>query len=277
MNDARVTIAADQKQELIELVRRLPGILSGRVPDEKGIAAGFRSRIGFTILSLIGPNFEELGRGQVGADGTKWPPLTRAYLAYGRRFGKGEQAQLKRDAGLTRAHRFGVAGQTGVLNKAQQKLWNQVYSHHLRRLVMRMDTNLAKAAAGGIAWNAVKAAGGKTKLEVFGNRSVQILVDTGRLRGSLQPGTLTEDRVYAQYNKPTGFGAPDQIFDVDDPVKIVVGTNVTYAAAHHDAKGKRLKWKRRLWPESFPADWWRQILGSAISGLERITDLFQYR
>lgn len=267
--DVRVTLSADQKPELMALLRNLPAILSGRVPDAYGIAAGFRARIGFTLLSLIAANFNELGRGQAGADGTKWPPLTRAYLAYGRRFGKGEQKQLMRDAGLRRLGE----GSRPTLTPDQDKLWRQIYSFHLRRLFMRMGDEEAKRAAAAIAWNKLKALGAKTKLEVFGNRQVQMLVDTGRLRGSLQPGTIIEHNAQADYNKPSGIGGPEQLFDVDQPELVAVGTTVRYAIYHHAAKNPRRK--RRLWPEQLPDNWWKQILGSAVSGLSRIAESFK--
>lgn len=273
MNEVRATITTDSREELTNLLRRLPAILSGRVPDEKGIAAGFRARIGYTILSLIAPNFNELGRGQIGADGTKWPPLTREYLAYGRRFGPGEQASLKKAAGLNRNNRLAPNDKKGLLTPDQLRLWRKTYSIHRARLLKRFGEAEAGSIAAGIAWNTVKAMGAKTKLEVYGGRTVQILVDTGRLRGSLQPGTLSEQYAYAEYNKPSVVGGPEQEFEVSEPYKVIVGTNVKYAKYHHNAKSP--KRRRRLWPEHFPSDWWSQILGAAISGLSRIPETFR--
>ncbi len=268
MTEEHVTITADEKPELLALLRKLPAMLAGNAPDVHGIAAGFKARLGYALLSLIAPNFNELGRGMQGADGDKWAPLSRAYLAYGRRFGKGEQKRLKEQHGLGRGHRFSPGGKQGLLNAQQLKQWNQIYSFHLKRLAFRMPFEQAKDAAAGITWNKMKAQGAKTKLEVYGGRTVQILVDTGRLRDSIQPGVLLENGAEATYQKPA-----NQLFDVDTPGKLIVGSNDKKATWHHNAKPPRKR--RRLWPERFPSDWWRQILGAGISGLQRIGEIFR--
>ena len=289
---ATVTTTSDQKATLRQLIRNLPAILAGRHPDVGGIAHGFKTRIGFAILNLIVPNFDDLGRGLSGADGDKWKPLSPQYLAYGRRFGRGEQAQLKKQAGLGREHRYAPGGDKGLLTKDQLKLWRAVYARKLAQYAMKEDTEDAKSHAAAVAWMVVKSKGGKTKLEVFGNRQVQILVDTGRGRASLTPGTITETGgPNAEYQKPapvvktvqteggklevTLNGEGDQVFDTSKPDCVVVGTNVGYMGAHHrgGTHPKNKLSRRRLWPENFPSPWWDNILGTAISGLVRITEL----
>lgn len=242
------------------------------MPDVEGVAAGFRSRIGYAILSLIIPNFEELGRGQSGADGDKWKPLSKAYLAYGRRFGPTEQKDLKKAAGLGKQHKSAPGDKKGLLTPDQLKTWRKIYADRLAWYIMRESDANAKAHAAAVAWIIVKKMGGKTKLDVYGNRKVQILVDTGRGRGSLTPGTLTEFGPGADYQRPSGKGGLDQEFNTTNQSEVVVGTNVGYMGAHH--RGNRRLPKRRLWPEQFPSEWWSQILGSAISGLVRIGELF---
>lgn len=273
MSDHYVTVTKDQKKELVSLIRKLPSILAGTVPDHKNIATGFRTRIGYTILSLIGPNFDELGRGMLGADGTKWRPLSREYLAYNRRFGPGEQAMLKKSAGLGKGNRFAPAQHKGLLTSEQLKLWRRTYARALAWLQTKEPMESAKGHAAAIAWNTVKKKGGKTMLEVYGTRQVTILRDTGVLRGSLQPGMLLETGVEATYDKPSGVGGQLQYFDTGLPHQVVVGSADRKASWHHAAKSKHRR--RRLWPESFPEDWWNQILGGAISGLVRIGELFK--
>lgn len=263
---------SDNKPVLRALVRNLPGMLSGRIQDEEGISEGFKLRIGFKILELVKLNFDELSRGFAGADGDVWPPLSKEYLAYGRRFGQGEMASLKKEAGLGRAHRHGPGESKGLLTAQQLKEWRQLYARYLSKFMLRGHTEQeAKSHAAAVAWTIMKERGAKTKLEVFGNRKVQILVDTGRGRGSLTPGSLYENGPKAKYEKPGGKGGSEQRFDIETDC-IVVGTNVKYMSYHHNAKNK--KRRRRLWPEKFPADWWQQILGIAISGLARIGELY---
>ncbi len=267
-----VTVSADQKPKILELVQRLPQILAGRVPDENGIATGFRTRIGYTIFSLIAPNFNEMGRGIAGVDGEKWAALSKEYLAYGRRFGPGEQAELRDEHGV-RGVKFQSApgDKKGLLTKQQLKLWRQVFAQSLKRYIMKQPEAQARAHAAAVAWIVVKSKGGKTKLEVYGNRTVQMLVDTGYMRASLQPGTLHDQGLNAVYTKPGGRGGMAQVASFDLPYAIIIGTNTQYAKYHHFGRGKR---KRRLWPLEFPQDWWNQILGSALSGLVRIGELF---
>lgn len=275
MNEVRTTITTDKKPALVDLVRRLPLILSGRVHDEANIAQGFRTRLGFAMLSLIAPNFDLLGRGGVGADGTKWHPLSPEYLAYGRRFGPGEKSALKKAAGLSNQNRTAPGDKKGLLTPDQLKLWRRVYADRLAWYIMREADDKAKSHAAAVAWIVVKKAGAKTKLEVFGNRQVQILVDTGYLRQSIQPGQLMENGPDASYSPPGGRGGQQQIFDVSVTHQVVIGSRVQYAAAHHASKNP--KKKRRLWPAQFPAEWWTQILGVAISGLQRVVDLYDGR
>lgn len=272
MSSTFTTVSNDHRLEVVNLIRRLPGILTGRVPDEHGIAAGFRARVGYAIFSLIAPNFNDLGRGMVGADGTKWPKLSPEYLAYARRFGPGEQAMLKKTAGLGKQHRFAPAEKKGLLTTEQLKLWRRTYARALASLIMQQSEADATAHAAAIAWVVVKKAGAKTKLDVYGNREVQMLVDTGVMRGSLQPGTLVEHGAQATYDRPSGAGGPLQIFDINTPNLIIVGTTDKKAKFHHLAKHRHRK--RRLWPSEFPTDWWNQILGTAISGLARIGELY---
>jgi hypothetical protein len=269
---ATVTTTRDQKPALRELIRNLPGILSGRLPDVASVALGFRTRIGYAILSLIAPNFDELGRGNSGADGDKWKPLSKAYLAYGRRFGPTEQRDLRKQAGLSRQHSKAPGNKKGLLTPDQLKQWRKIYADRLAWYIMRESDDKAKAHAAAVAWIIMERRGAKTKLEVFGNRTVQILVDTGRGRGSLTAGTVSDFGPGAQYQKPAVKGGMQQEFDVTNPNQTVVGTNVGYMGAHH--RGNKRLPRRRLWPENFPSDWWNQILGVAISGLVRIGELF---
>lgn len=272
-NDVYATVTKDQREELVNLVRRLPSILAGRAPDENGLASGFRARIGHTVLSLIQPNFNDLGRGHAGADGDKWPPLTRAYLAYGRRFGPGEQSNLKKAAGLGKNASLAPNNQKGLLTPDQLKLWKRTFTEMYAWYVMKESDKSAKAHAAAVAWIVVKKAGGKTKLEAYGNRQVQMLVDTGRLRNSLQPGELMENGPDAVYSRPTGEGGQEQEFEIAEPSRVVVGSNVEYARHHHAAKS--LKRRRRLWPERFPYEWWQEILGTALQGLVHLKDAFE--
>lgn len=261
MSETTVVTTTDQKPALADLVRRLPAMLAGRVPDEGGVASGFRARIAFAFYSLVAPNFNELGRGLPGADGDQWHPLSPEYLAYSR-----GPASTRTAGGLA------PGGKDGFMNAAELALWRRTYADRLAFYMMREPDKEAKRHAAAEAWNVVKRAGVKTKLKEFGEGKVpgadyQILVDRGTLRQSLTIGTLSENTgPDADYQAER-----DQVFD-SRPDAVVVGSRVPYAAAHHAAK--KASRRRRLWPERFPSDWWRQILGQAQGGLTRIATLF---
>jgi phage gpG-like protein len=247
-------------RQAIALIRRVVAQLTGNAPDDGGMARGVFYAIGIAALSDVQEAFIVKSRGGVGEDGIQWPPLSKKYLAYGRRFGPGEQAALKRGAGLGRGHNRGVGGKGGLLTAAQQKHWRQVYARTLAWAMARYDEGKAKSIAAGHAWNVIKAAGAKTKLEVYGNRIVDILRDTGVLFNSLSPGYLEG----SGYTKPTGEGGDQQVFSALRD-GIVIGTTVRYAGAHNAGKGVP---KRQIFPERIPAAWARRWAGVGVSAIE---------
>ena len=216
-------------------IRRIAGlvgqILAGKEPDQHGIARGFMLTLGFAALSDIKDAFITKSRGGTDEMGITWPKLSKEYLAYHRRFGPGEKARLKRAAGLGRAHRTAPGNKPGLLTRAQLKRWRGIYSSLLRRFILSEDERAAKAHAARIAWSIVKKEGAKTMLEVFGNRQVDILRDTGVLFNSLSPGQLTGSGDSVSYIKPSGDGGSEQIMEVA-PGLVIVGTNVAYASRH---------------------------------------------
>lgn len=268
MSETTVTVTSDQKPQLAALLRRLPAILAGRVADEHEIAQGFRSRLGFALLGLISKNFDDLGMGKPGVDGEVWPPLTPEYLAYGRGPDSDRHA-----GGYAPGKNKKGSHKDGFMTKDEYALWCRTYADRLAWFIMRESDKSAKAHAAAIAWTVVKAKGARTKLHEFGEKAkagtdYKMLVDRGTLRRSLQQGEKIE-----QGNGPGGdyFPPANQVFR-NENVAIVVGSAAPTASWHHNAKSP--KRRRRLWPQTFPSDWWRQILGQASGGLERIAALF---
>lgn len=212
------------------LVRAVVGALVGGVRDPAAtrIAVGVFLSVGVAALSDITADFVRKSRGQTGEDGNTWKPLSREYLAYGRRFGPGEKTALKRAAGLGRQHAHAPGNKDGLLSKAQLKRWRGIYSAMLSRFVHSMPIGEAKSYAAAIAWTVVKREGGQTKLAVFGSRQVDILRDTGVLLNSLSIGRLVgTPEGGLNYQKPND----EQIFESLEN-GVIIGTNVKYAAAH---------------------------------------------
>lgn len=258
----RVTVSSDRRQSIVDYLRDLPAVLAGRVSDPHGVAAGMRARLAWSVFSLVAPNFNELARGLPGADGERWAPLSKEYLAYQRPV-TGRKPP--------RAGKKAPGNKDGFLDAKQLAAWRKIYAQSLKRLLLDTPEKEAKGIAAAKAWAALKRAGAKTKIDVFGNRVMgqdyQALVDTGRLRQSLQAGELIEQGPAAEYRGPD-----EQEAEVGTAYRVVVGTNDKKAGWHHNGKGRR---RRRLWPEQFPADWWRQILGQLRGGVIRIADLFR--
>jgi hypothetical protein len=177
-------LRSDQMRSIAQC-SRIAGGPGGR--SVRNHARGFRLRLAVAFLSKVKQAFIVKSRGGTDDAGMTWPPLTREYLAYGRRFGKGEQAALKKAAGLDRKN-----NKRGLLTAAQNKRWKAIYAQSLKWLAAQLPFGEAKAEAGAIAWAKLKSEGAKTKLDVFGSRQVEILRDTGVMFNSLSPGVLSE-------------------------------------------------------------------------------------
>lgn len=245
------------RAEARAIVRRLALLLAGRAPDERHVARGVFLTLGFAALADIQEDFLRKARGGTGEDGVKWPPLSPRTLAYSRRFGRGEQARLKRAAGLAAHHRFAPGGAKGLLSAAQLKRWKQIYGTRLARLLVSMPEPQAKARAAQIAWATLKREGAKTMLETYGHRQAEILRDTGVLFNSLSPGQLSGEGQHASYSKPTSAGGAEQVFTTLEN-GVIVGTNVPYAAAHQHGDAKRGIPARPFLPTGEAPEVWRQ-------------------
>lgn len=256
------------RKDVRDVANQLADLLAGRNGQSSKLAGSFLRAIGFAALSTIKDAYVVKARGGRDEMGIQWPPLSKAYLAYGRRFGRGEQNALKRAAGLGRQHRHAPGGRKGLLTNQQLKTWRQIYARALRRLAVSMPVEEAKRIAAGHAWKVMKEEhGARTKLEVFGNRDVEILRDTGVLLNSLSPGRLTQ----SGYHKPSGEGGADQIFELG-MASVIVGTNVAYAAAHNYGHPARPKLPRRQFlpddESQIPESWWQDWLEVGLGALE---------
>lgn len=250
------------RAEARQVVRSLIGAMTGAGGAYADLARGVHYALGFAALSDITADFVRKARGGVGEDGVKWPRLSPKTLAYSRRFGKGEQARLKKAAGLGRGNAYAPGGKKGLLTKAQLKRWRQIYGTRLARFAASMPLGAAKARAAKIAWATLKSEGAKTKLEVFGNRPHEVLRDTGVLLGSLSPGQLGGDGSGVNYSPPSGPGGEEQVFRSMSN-GIIVGTNVPYAAAHQNGNPKKGIPARPFLPKGEAPEVWRQRWAAA--------------
>lgn len=247
------------RNEAARIIRALLSSLTGHA--RMNAARGVFIAIGIATLSEIHEDFIVKARGGTGADGTTWKRLSPKTLAYGRRFGPGEQAALKKAAGLGRGNRLAPGGKSGLLTAAELKEWRKVYASRLARFAATMPLSEAKGKAAAIAWAVMKAKGAKTKLEVYGNREHEVLRDTGILANSLSVGIVSGQ----EYQRPMVDGGEDQIFALLDN-GVIVGTNVIYARSHHE--GLNGLPKRPILPENgLPPQWEERIIDAGMRAL----------
>ena len=235
------------RAELVARLRELARALAGTGPDTHDVAGPVLTRGAISLLSQIQSAFIAKARGGVGSDGIKWAPLSRKTIA-ARRTTPGELKSL------------GIKGKRvrGLLTPAEDKRWRGIFASTLARLRARgIEGGAAMAIAAKTAWAVLKASGAKTKLEVLGGRTVEILRSTSRLLNSLTPGY-----------ESTPSGAEDQIFQAE-PGRIVVGTSVEYALKHHKGDPSKNLPARPLWPDEMPEIWWAAVNAALLRGIVR--------
>lgn len=82
------------------LIRQLPQILAGKLPDPTGEVRNLSLVAGVTALSLIKSAYVVKARGGTDEAGEKWEPLAPSTLARRRGGGGGGSVEILRDKGL---------------------------------------------------------------------------------------------------------------------------------------------------------------------------------
>lgn len=236
--------------ELKARLSEIPRIMSGSLPDRRDIARGFGWRLAHAWFSKVRLAFIVKSRGGTDDCGISWPPLSQNYLAYRR-----GPASSRTAGGLA------PKNQDGFLTPKQLRLWRGIFWGYVSWLSATMDVEEAKRMSARIAWATLKRMGARTKWNVFGTRSVEILRDTGTLFNSLQPGVLSERGASADYA-----AEPNQIATLR-PGQLAVGTNVQYASYHQGTDSR--PGRRRIWPrpDEIPQQWLEDFNELAASGL----------
>lgn len=224
-----------QRGRLKEFLLRLPAMLAGRSPDEtNGGVQALLTTLGLTALAIIRDAYVVKARGGTDEAGLRWAQLSPKTIAYSRR-----HPGLKRDT-------TGSMRPSSALSGEERTMWWSLY----RQRKAWYQGNKSHAAAS--AWTALKAAGARTILDIYGQVEVEILRDTGRLLNSLSPGIRS----------------PDQRFELGQG-SVTVGTNVEYAKRLHNGDPKRNLPQRRLWPDwsEWPESWREQIYEALRDGI----------
>lgn len=263
---ATIYTKLSRRAEIEAFIRSIPAMFAGKVPDVGGLVRGFKLRIAFAFFSIIKENFIIKSRGGTDEAGIKWPPLSARYLAYTRPMGKnGSGSRQPPHAG-----KLAPGGNDGFMSKAQLQQWRRWYAGTLKYLALQMPLGEAKRIAAASAWKKSKAAGVRTKLEVFGHRDVEILRDRGILFNSLSPGVITFLGVDASYSP-----SPEQLVQ-EEADGLLCGTNVAYGRDHHFGDPSRNLPARSFWPldGELPEAWMVEIVEVGASGLANLRSLF---
>ncbi len=199
-----------------DLARRFVSAVAGRVSGWADLVYGVNLRMGMAQLSTIQQDFVTKARGGTGKDGIKWAALQKATIANRRPAPRKKKGERPR----------------GLLTSAEDRRWRQIFARTKAWLVAKhgLGEGAAAGRAAQVAWAQLKASGAKTKLDVYGNRQVEILRDTDLTLLSLAPGVTS----------------PDQVLRLE-PGTVIVGTN--RMVWHHTGTKRGLP-ARRFWPES---------------------------
>lgn len=263
-----------------ELRRLLWSFLSSLASPPQGnlapFVSGVKLRIGMVALACVQESFITKASGGTGEDGIQWQPLTKQTIA-NRPIGEGDIAGLKAVGVTKRKYGYGARRQSGrdldvkgrlkrgFLTAAEDARWRRIFSQNKVMMMVKhgMGNEAASARAAQIAWATLKAEGAKTKLDVLGNRNVQIGRSSGRLFNSLSPGVADPE------SHPLLIPPPDVEGRVlrEEVASVVVGTNVEYAGAFHA--------KRPLWPTSgeLPGPWMERVNEAARDGIAEAIEM----
>lgn len=242
------------RMEALEAIRRLPGYISGRLPDIHGIGKQFKIAFGVSMLDQIHKAYIVKSEGGTDDLNQKWKPLKPETIAQ-RPIAPGDIKKLGIGGRGQRAYKNRVRG---LLTAQQDRVWRAIFASTFNKLRLSLGDGAAKAKAAEFAWAYVKKRmGAQTKLATLGKRDVLINRITDRLLKSLEPGRLTGE----SYNKPT-----DQIFETRQGA-VIIGSKVEYAGNVH-----RL---RKLWPKGYTMRPWyttatRFATANLVANLQRI-------
>lgn len=184
-------------------IRDLPKALTHKkvTPELEKLRDIFWGAFAYSLYKQVYKNFQMKSKGGSDNQGVSWDKLKRKTVAYRKR-GKSNKGR-------------------GLLTGSQDKEWKKIFIIYFKKFIATKGEEQAKKEAAKIAWSVMKKKGAKTKLDVYGDRKVPIMVRSGRLRDSLKPGNYSG----GEYTT----SSPDQIFEIVSG-KLSFGTSVPYAA-----------------------------------------------
>jgi len=249
------------REQVVKLYRDLPAILNGKKPSRFGLHRLFWGAIAYSMFQSIYDAYLVKAYGLPDELGNEWDDLTKKYKAYHRPLDQGALTRIP-DNLRRRLKTNKATGTLGLLTPSQYKAWRKIFGTIYHSAKSRMPDGEAKALAGQIAWTRTKAAGGKTKLEVLGNRDLLILRVSDTLSGSLAPGEFDPETGYKKSSKY-------QIFTIRRG-SLEIGTRVHYASMVSRRNNQDF---RPIWPEEM-GPWIDKAIDFAMDAvLEKIESI----
>lgn len=240
------TFKANAKSEVIRRVRELVQAVAGRGPSSSGIGERVMRRVGESFLADVQQDFATKSAGGTGKVGGKWPAQSKKYLAYGRPPEGREKTVVRKAAGVKSSDRYAPGGNNGLLSADQNRRWKAIFAFTKRRLMLSTSEAEASQRAAQIAWATLKREGARTKLQVYGSRTVPILRDTDSLYDSFSPHDAE-----AVFEASAGSGQ--------------FGSKHPFAAAHNYGTGKLPR--RQIIPDGdddMPDEWADNMAAAAL-------------
>lgn len=236
------------RAELSEKLAEVLSAIVGRGQDVSGVGQGFSTAIGVAALGDIVEAYKVKARGGEDAMGIRWPPLSPETIAR-RRVSRQTLQQYPRIA-------------------ERERIRQRAYKQRLRELSAGMPIEQAKREAKWYAGVTATRLTGEKRVDVLGDRDVEILIDTGVMLNSLTVGVWDGDQ---GYSPPSKEGGENQIFDAV-PGMVTLGTRDRKFNTHNYGSASRNIPRRQVFPDDaseIPDSWWGNWRFAAMGYLTR--------
>ncbi len=266
MTSITVTTSKSIKS-VLKIIQALPDQITGKGQDRLRIARDARARMALTLFQHVSQAFDVKSVGGMDEAGDMWPDLSPEYLAYK----KGRPPVMKKRAAERGAsfENGGVGYRTNRrdhMTHDQFRAWRRSYTAALNELKQVMPFDKARAAAANAAWKTTRSLGAPSLVQAYGFRNTVILVDTGGLRTSIEPGSVGGGK----YRKK----GPEQDHR-DYEGMFYVGSINKKADYHHGSRRISRAYpgmgtvQRRLWPYMgrMPTRWWDEICHQGVMAI----------
>jgi hypothetical protein len=254
----QVLYVSAHKADVMNMMRQLPSICAGDVPQYARFATAMAARVGNAFLANVKQSYVEKSESLGGYDDTRWTPNAVATVKrkvekhVGNLRGKGARNQ----AFSQRYEEFKLL--VSETKRSLRDAYVNSSDKDIRKQQVKALDRAVKAAVGDFA-HVMRKETGFDNVRPF--QLTAILRDTNRMFNSLSAGIA--DQPYA------GIDAEYQIFR-PEPGIITVGTNVVYASTHQHGDDERNIPARPFFPEpgSIPAEWWEDMFDAARSAID---------